>query len=170
LGKDARPPAGWLGIAALVLVLAVAVGYTNLSIDLVMSLHRTVAGYTARAWQESEALRAIAQQPGEAILISNEPEAVLLYTYRYPHDLNTWVATDTDEGIKPFFGCRSRQLEQLFRVDGSYLVRLAPLGWTRIAEERGRLISPEHLDLCQATTTTSYPVDSIFMSTAPIDE
>lgn len=75
----------WSGAAAFGLLAAALVGYGILSLDTVRGLHQTGSGYTSRAWRRSRTLEVVRGLPQEIPLISNAPEAILLYTDRYPH-------------------------------------------------------------------------------------
>jgi hypothetical protein len=68
-------------------LVGILLGYGVMSYDIVSGMHRTGGGYTGTAWRASETLEAIRTLPTANPLLSNAPEAVLLYTGRYPHSL-----------------------------------------------------------------------------------
>lgn len=65
------------------------VGYSPTSLDLIAGLHRTGLGFTAREWHESPTLQAVQKLRPGTTLVSNAPEAILLYSDRSSYLLPT---------------------------------------------------------------------------------
>lgn len=80
-------------VAAAVLLVAVLAGLAPSSVDIYSGLHRTGLGYTAAAWRRSPTLSAVSQLPSNTELLSNAPEAILLYTERYPYSVASLQST-----------------------------------------------------------------------------
>lgn len=85
LALSARPSSKVPLLLASGLLLVVAAGSAPASIDIVSGLHRTGLGYTAKAWHESAAIERVMELDPETILISNSPEAIMLFTGRSAH-------------------------------------------------------------------------------------
>lgn len=90
-GENSEERLRWKRPAALLAVVSILVGYSLMTLDLITGFHRTGAGYTGRAWQSVPLEDATSRLGADRPLVSNHPEAVLLYTGRYPHDLNFYL-------------------------------------------------------------------------------
>jgi len=97
--------------------------------------------------------------PPDVAMISNEPEAVLLYLNRYPRDLDEWAALQDAEAGALSFGCGGSALERLFRQPGARLILLSPAGWIGIAEERNERAALTQEALCGAVSASAGPSD-----------
>ena len=158
--------ARWGQVGAGVLLVSMVVSYLIPTFEMIAGLRRTGAGYTARAWQQSQIMQGLQDLPPDVDLISNEPEAALLYLNRYPHDLNTWAALYEAEAGTLSFGCGDTDLEKLFRLHGTRLILFNPTGWTGIGTERVERTSLTNLSLCNAGQIQNYADGSVHQSTA----
>lgn len=77
-------PLHWLAAGLLVIF---AAGSAPAGLDIATGLHRTGLGFTAKAWHESETMEFVDGLNQQAILVSNSPEAIMLYTGRSAHRL-----------------------------------------------------------------------------------
>lgn len=89
--RQSSKPLHWLAAGLLVMF---AAGSAPAGLDIVAGLHRTGLGFTAKAWHESETMEFVDGLNPKAILVSNSPEAIMLYTGRSAHRLPSQV----DEG------------------------------------------------------------------------
>jgi hypothetical protein len=165
----AGPPLGtrWLQLGASLVLAASLAAYLVPTLDMVRGLNRTGSGYTARAWQQSPTIRALQASQPAGPLISNEPEAILLYLNRYPHDLNQWLLDRAAQGESLLFGCGDSDLEQLFRQPATRLILVSPGGWTGLDEERLARATLTRDTLCAAIELASFDDGSLYASSAP---
>jgi 4-amino-4-deoxy-L-arabinose transferase-like glycosyltransferase len=165
----AGPPLGtrWLQLGASLMLAASLAAYLVPTLDMVRGLNRTGSGYTARAWQQSPTIRALQASQPAGPLISNEPEAILLYLNRYPHDLNQWLLDRAAQGESLLFGCGDSDLEQLFRQPATRLILVSPGGWTGLDEERLARATLTRDTLCAAIELASFDDGSLHASSAP---
>ena len=140
--------------AAAAFVIFAAIGYGVATADIVAGHHRTGGGYTAKAWRQSPSLAAVMRLPSGTALISNAPEAILLYANRYPYDVTDWVESQTPEPGGAAFGCGTTELERIFQ-EGAYLVMFRPVGWSGPAEADG-IVLPGELGICGAQEVGSF--------------
>lgn len=90
-----RPGAKTLHWAAAGLMIAFAAGSLPAAVDIVAGIHRTGLGYTAREWHESETMQFVDNLDPQAVLISNAPEAIMLYTGRSAYPVPSLQAGDS---------------------------------------------------------------------------
>jgi len=102
-------------------IIASLSGWTIISQDIVLGLHRTGLGYTSRAWRESETMRAVANLPPDLALVSNETAAILLYTDRSAYEVPGLKAGDSHPLSLPF-GSGSSDLDRAYRQGTAALV------------------------------------------------
>ncbi len=115
--------------------LAVIAGYLPATAELLIGHHRTGAGYTAKAWQNSELVGAVQELPADRPLISNAPEGFLMHASRYPYDFAD-LALDHQPGC---VGQGDSPLDKLFRDEGAALVLVSTeLGGREIFTSNGR--------------------------------
>jgi hypothetical protein len=107
---------GWVAL----LVLAIA-GFSMISQDTVLGLHRTGLGYTGRQWRGSETIAAVRRLPPDLSLVSNEPAAVLLLVGRAAYPMPEIEELRPLERFEPF-GTGSSPGEQAFREGKAVLV------------------------------------------------
>ena len=74
----------WLAVGLLIMF---AIGSAPAGLDIVTGLNRTGLGFTAKAWHESETMEFVDGLNPQAILVSNSPEAIMLYTGRSAYQL-----------------------------------------------------------------------------------
>lgn len=84
---DARPQSRSLHWLAAGLLIMFAAGSAPAGLDIVAGLHRTGLGFTAKAWHESETMQFVVSLDPQAILVSNSPEAIMLFTGRSAYQL-----------------------------------------------------------------------------------
>jgi 4-amino-4-deoxy-L-arabinose transferase-like glycosyltransferase len=100
-----------------VLIVTVAVsvlGWSLISRDTVLGLHRTGLGYTSRAWRQSDTLHAVERLSPDITLVSNETAAILLYTDRSAYEIPGLKAGDSQPLSIPF-GSGSSDLDRAYR-------------------------------------------------------
>ncbi len=85
--RHAIPRTRLLNILLAATILASLAGWSIISQDIVIGLHRTGLGYTSRAWRHSETLQAVEELPLNLTLVSNETAAILLYTDRSAYEI-----------------------------------------------------------------------------------
>lgn len=104
-------------VSHLFAVLVILTGYGFSTADLIRGHFRTGAGYTGKAWQESATMDFLSTIDDESPLVSNAPEAILLYHNRYPHDFAALQAEAED----PSSGC-PEWVQSIIQQQGGILV------------------------------------------------
>ncbi|PKO16388.1 MAG: hypothetical protein CVU39_08465 [Chloroflexi bacterium HGW-Chloroflexi-10] len=95
------------------------------SLKLVQDRHKEGSGYTAYYWRASTLLEAARSLPQNTVLISNQPELLLLYMERYPYDIIPSLPGIVDRGVQTF-GDGTDPLEIVFREEKAALVLFEP--------------------------------------------
>jgi hypothetical protein len=122
-------------------------GWTIISQDTVLGMHRTGLGYTSRAWQSSETVRAVAALPPDLTLVSNETSALLLYTDRSAYELPGLMAGDPNPLSVPF-GSGTSDLDQAYRDGHAALVLFDTVkGQLKSGDNAAQSLSPKDLTL-----------------------
>jgi hypothetical protein len=146
LRRSAIHPRLFRSLFAVALVASVA-GWSIISQDMVLGLHRTGLGYTSKAWRASETMQAVERLPADLALVSNETAAILLYTDRSAYELPGLKAGDSQPLSVPF-GSGNTQLDQDYRDGQVALVLFDTVkGQLRSGPEATRRLSPEDLTL-----------------------
>ncbi len=89
-------------------------GWSIISQDPVLGMHRTGLGDTSCAWRSSETIRAVEAPPTDLTLVSNETAAALLYTDRSAYEIPGLKVGDMQPLSVPF-GSGSSDLDQAYR-------------------------------------------------------
>ena len=111
----------WLSFVTFGIILSATTGFWLTSWQQIQSMHENGGGYTSRDWKASQTLKAVADLPEHIPLISNEPEAVLLYLNRYPHYIaEIYLSASVDPALP--FGEDTAEDHRLFREEGAALV------------------------------------------------
>lgn len=119
--RQSTPPTRLLSTLGLVALVGSLYGWSVISQDTVLGMHRTGLGYTSRAWQSSETIKAIHELSTDLTLVSNETSAVLLYTDRSAYEIPGLKAGDSQPISVPF-GSGSADLDEAFRDGRAALV------------------------------------------------
>lgn len=98
--------------------------YTWISAHVVNQLSKDGLGYTSRSWQNSELIAAVEELPQDALLVTNEPKALLLLTGRVPYALEEVYLRDPLEGFTRFGegDIQEDEGQQVFRQQEAALI------------------------------------------------
>jgi 4-amino-4-deoxy-L-arabinose transferase-like glycosyltransferase len=112
----------WVWEVVVIVLLAVTLFFDYpATIETLASLNQTGYGYTTQEWHSSGIFAAIQKLPPSTPLISNEPALVLLYTDRFPYDVNDLFPRYRGDPIPPL-GSGHTDLDTLMRSKGAVLI------------------------------------------------
>ena len=119
--RNLAPPSRLFGAVLAATIVGSLAGWSIISQDMVLGMHRTGLGYTSRAWRSSETIGAVEALPTDLTLVSNETAAVLLYTDRSAYEIPGLKAGDVQPLSVPF-GSGSSDLDRAYRDGHAALV------------------------------------------------
>ncbi|HTX78391.1 MAG TPA: hypothetical protein VMC62_01920 [Longilinea sp.] len=110
-------------LEAVVLILLAVTFYFDypLTCQTLVSFHQVGYGYTTQEWHTTGIFAAIDSLPAGTPLISNEPALVLLYTDRFPYDVNDIFPSYRGGPISPL-GSGHTDLDMIMRSKGAVLI------------------------------------------------
>ena len=111
----------WIRSLSVVIILFSIVGYTLISAEMIVGMHRTGAGYTSRRWTESKTIAAVRRLPTGIAVISNEPMPILLHADQWPYGIQE-LSRQEPLSIFTRYGDGDGESQKLFREDGLALV------------------------------------------------
>lgn len=112
-----------------ILAAGLLIPYAKQSKELLIELHLNGGGYTSKTWHESELIDFVSTLPDDISLISNDEEAIQLWTYREAYripEIRNHVYRD------PFdrFGDNPDDpVQRVFREEGAALVLFDSIEW-----------------------------------------
>ncbi|MGD0707607.1 MAG: hypothetical protein ABSA51_04045 [Anaerolineaceae bacterium] len=117
---------GWrlqrpLGVVVLALLAITLYFDYPATFQTLVSFHQVGYGYTTEEWHTTGIFAAIQALPSNTPLISNEPALVLLYTDRFPYDVNNILPRSSSNGLPPL-GNGSTDLDKLMRSKNAVLI------------------------------------------------
>ena len=127
-GSLGRKHAWWaLGTALLLFQLTYQI---NESKDYINGLHENGRGFTGRRWRSSGLINAVSDLPSDQQLISNEPDAIMLYTNRPAFGIPE-IQDETEYAPYLTFGddYENDGVQRRFRDEGAALVLFASAFW-----------------------------------------
>jgi hypothetical protein len=110
----------WESVVFILLAVTIFFDYPAM-IETLTNLNQTGDGYTTQEWHSSGIFAAIQKLPPSTPLISNEPALVLLYTDRFPYDVNDLFPRYRSDPIPPL-GSGHTDLDTLMRSKGAVLI------------------------------------------------
>ena len=112
----------WGIILLLIVSVGLVVPNAQASRSILAELNENGRGYTSKAWHQSDLIQIVSELPDDLILISNEIEAIIVWTnraaYRVPE---VWNKTHLDE-FERFGDNHEDIVQQLFSGEGAALV------------------------------------------------
>lgn len=102
-------------------MLIFSAGSAPATLDIVTGIHRTGLGFTAREWHESETMEYVQSLDQQAVLISNAPESIMLFSGRSAYPVPS-LPTGDARAPEPAGRDSASALDTLVCGDGALLV------------------------------------------------
>lgn len=99
------------------------------SLEMVEQLHQKGGGLTGMRWHQSEVLEAVKELPPEILIISNEPDAILLHTDRPAYSIPELSETEPGATFFRFGDDLNDGVQRIFRQEGAALVLFEEFYW-----------------------------------------